>query len=130
MLHAALGVAVVLAAWLGLRASVGAPILGGAALPLDALPPALGFLILLAASGRPVLSALAVAAAAAGLVLTDRVKRAVLREPVVFADRAELIEVLRHPRHLWRGAGRRVLPGPAAALDDLGFLFALSLIHI
>ena len=52
---------------------------------------------MLLASARPLLSGLVIAALAAGLALADWAKRAVLHEPVVFADRSELLEVVRHP---------------------------------
>lgn len=116
-LHVAAGSILLLLAWAGLRASVGAGRRPWRAALLDLLPVVAGFALLLAGTGRPVLSALAIAAAAGGLVLTDRVKRAVLREPVVFADRAELLEVLRHPRLYLPFAGTgRVLAGAAGAV--------------
>lgn len=92
------------AAWLALRWSVGAPLLGtrgparAAAVLLDALPAAAAFLLTLLGLARPLLAGLAVVAPVIGLIVTDRVKRAVLDEPVMFADRAELLEVIRHPR--------------------------------
>ncbi|MGI4942364.1 MAG: hypothetical protein ACRYHQ_17655, partial [Janthinobacterium lividum] len=94
------GIAVYVAAWLILRASVGvslgsAPV--GATL-LDALPMAAGFGLMLAGTGRPLLSGVALGATALGLLLTDTVKRDVLHEPVNFSDRAELPELFRHPQ--------------------------------
>ncbi len=67
-------------------------------LPLDLAPIVLGWLLLLAFTRRPVLSSILIAAAGAGVALADGAKRATLREPLVFADRAELLEVVRHPR--------------------------------
>jgi len=56
-----------------------------------------------------------------GLIVVDKVKRAVLREPVVFADRAELLEIVRHPRLYLPFAGTgRVLAG--AGLIVAGFI--------
>ena len=52
---------------------------------------------------------------AAGLGLADAVKRQVLREPVVFADRAELLEVVRHPEFYIPFAGTAVIAAGAAA---------------
>jgi hypothetical protein len=50
--------------------------------------------------------------------VADRVKRIVLDEPVVFADRAELIEVVRHPRLYlaFVGTGRMVIATLAIVL--------------
>ena len=114
------GLALCLLAWAGLRRSVGAtwrrtPVL---ALALDGLPVLAGYSALLAATARPLLSALPILAAAAGLALADRVKRAVLREPLVFADRAELLEIVRHPRLYlpFAGTGTVVAGAVAAAL--------------
>ncbi|WP_116090586.1 LTA synthase family protein [Sphingomonas crusticola] len=104
MLHLLVGIGISLAAWLGLRRLVGAPLLGRpepgrvAVLLIDAFPFVAGFALFLLPTGRPVLAGLAVLCLGAGMGVADRVKRAVLDEPVVFADRAELIEVVRHPR--------------------------------
>jgi hypothetical protein len=68
-------------------------------------------------SARPILSALVIVTPVAGLGLADRVKRKVLREPVVFADRAELIEIVRHPQFYLPFAGTwLVLGGLGAAI--------------
>jgi hypothetical protein len=50
--------------------------------------------------------------------VADRVKRIVLGEPVVFADRAELIEVVRHPKLYlaFVGTGRMILATVAIVL--------------
>ncbi len=97
----ACGLLVCLATWrFVLRQGAGAgpwpgrlPIAAG----LDVAPVLLGFAAGLAMLARPVLAGLAVAGLAGGLSLADRVKRLVLQEPVVFADRAELPEVVLHP---------------------------------
>ncbi|MBB2204647.1 LTA synthase family protein [Gluconacetobacter takamatsuzukensis] len=47
---------------------------------------------------RPASSALLWVVLAAGLLLADHTKRAVLREPIVFADASELLLVFTHPR--------------------------------
>src|SRR3982751_569493 len=104
MLQLFVGIAISLTAWFGLRQLVGAPLLGRAEpaririLLLDAFPFAAGFLLFLLPMGRPILAGLAVLCLTLGMGVADRVKRAVLDEPVVFADRAELLEVVRHPR--------------------------------
>ncbi|MBB2201134.1 LTA synthase family protein [Gluconacetobacter tumulisoli] len=47
---------------------------------------------------RPTSSALLWTTLAAGLALADHTKRKILREPVVFADAAELLQIFTHPR--------------------------------
>jgi hypothetical protein len=113
-----LGLLVCLAAWLALRLLAGAGLRGPAlGFVLDLGPCLIGFALLLLATGRPLLSAVGIAGAALGLATVDRVKRAVLREPVVFADRAELLEVVRHPRLYLPFAGTgRVLAGAAGVV--------------
>lgn len=103
---------------LGLRAEAGAwrarpPVW---VLAIDVLPLLLGFAIFSALSARPLLGALVTAALAVGLGVADRVKRSVLHEPVVFADRAELLEVLRHPEFYIPFAGTAVMTAGTAAL--------------
>lgn len=110
------------ALWLALRRCVGAG-LRGPLLWLDALPVALGFVLGLLATGRPLLTAALLWAMGAGLMLSDRVKRAVLDEPLVFADRAELVEVMRHPSLYLPFAGTGlILAGAAGAMLAVGTL--------
>ena len=92
-------------------------------LPLDIAPIVLTWWFLLAATDRPVTSSIAVAALAAGLLVTDVVKRATLKEPLVFADRAELLEVVRHPGLYLPFAGpARVIGGGLLALAVIAVL--------
>lgn len=114
MIQLIVGLLITCATWLGLRRLVGAPLLGRSApgrwrvLALDAFPPFAGFLLFTLAAQRPILAGLVILALGIGMGVADRVKRQVLGEPVVFADRAELIELVRHPRlylafvGLWR----------------------------
>jgi hypothetical protein len=104
------------ASWMSLRLSVGAGFRPQPALLLDAALALWCGLVALMLGGRPLLAALVVAFGAAGLVLTDRVKRASLREPVVFADRAELVELRRHPKLYLPFAGTLMVVSGAAAL--------------
>lgn len=120
-LQFAIAFAVLVATWLVLRRQAG----GGrlVAVPLDVAPIILGWLLLLGVAGRPVMAAVLVAAAGAGLALTDAVKRSTLLEPLVFADRAELLEVVRHPRLYLPFAGPvRVVGGAVAAVAAVGAL--------
>ncbi|HWI87529.1 MAG TPA: LTA synthase family protein [Sphingomonas sp.] len=127
MLHLLAGIAISLATWLGLRRLVGAPLLGSAGprrlviLLIDALPVLAGFGLLLLPTGRPILAGLAITCLGIGMGVADRVKRSVLDEPVVFADRAELIEVVRHPRLYlaFVGTGRMVIATLAILLAIL-----------
>jgi hypothetical protein len=83
------------------------------AVGLDVIAVLIGFALFTLALDRPLLAGLAIAALAAGLSLADRVKRIVLDEPVVFADRAELFEVVRHPRLYLPFAGSAFVLGGA-----------------
>lgn len=110
--------ALLLACALGLRWEAGASrarppwwVIG-----LDILPLLAGTALVAAWTARPLLGALAVAALAVGLGVADRVKRDVLHEPVVFADRAELPELLRHPEFYLPFAGTAVILAGGAAL--------------
>jgi hypothetical protein len=124
MIHFLLGVAISLATWLGLRRLVGAWPFGSrnrahlGTLALDALPCLAGFALFLLPTGRPILAGLTVACLGIGMGVADRVKRIVLGEPVVFADRAELIEVVRHPKLYlaFVGTGRMILATVAIVL--------------
>lgn len=106
------GLILAIGTWIGLRTLGSAkrtPSLG--ALVLDALPTTFGFALFLLATARPVLAGLGIAALGFGLGLTDVMKRKILREPVVFADRAELLDVVRHPRFYiaFVGTGRMIV---------------------
>ncbi len=109
MITTGAGFVMVGSAWLGLRRASGAGLRG--AILLDggvAYACWFGFLLLTA---RPILSALVIVTPVAGLGLADRVKRRVLREPVVFADRAELVEIVRHPQFYLPFAGTGLVLG-------------------
>ena len=119
------GLLICLAVWAVLRFVAGAglrgPALGWA---VDLAPPLIGFCLLVLATARPILSAIAIAGIGIGAGTVDRVKRAVLREPLVFADRAELLELVRHPQLYLPFAGTwRVLAGGAAILAVAIFAF-------
>ena len=121
-----LGGALGAAAWLLLRAGVGAGLRRAPwqATLLDALPVAAGFGLALAGTARPLLSGVAIAATTLGLWLSDTVKRDVLHEPVNFADRAELPEVVRHPQLYLPFAGTGLVLAGAAACAALAGLLA------
>ncbi|UAK25010.1 LTA synthase family protein [Sphingomonas nostoxanthinifaciens] len=104
LLHVAAGLVLCLLTWIALRLMVGAPLLGrrgpGRLLPLflDLLPEMIGFALFLLVTARPIMAGLGIVTLGIGLAIADRVKRKILGEPVLFADRAELIEVVRHPK--------------------------------
>lgn len=131
MIQLALGLLIVAATWLGLRRLVGAPLFGAAGphrviiLALDAFAPFAGFGLILLTVQRPILAGLAIAALGIGMGVADVVKRAVLKEPVVFADRAELIELVRHPRLYlaFVGIGRMIAATVALVLVVAGLVW-------
>ena len=100
----ATGLMLTVLTWLGLRLMVGAPLVGSrgayrlAPLLLDGFAPFVGFALWVIGTGRPIMAGLGIASAGVGLGVADRIKRVVLQEPTLFADRSELIEVVRHPR--------------------------------
>lgn len=97
--HCAIGLAFAVAGWFMARILVGAlscrPM---AAFGLDAAVPGGLFAVLAATTARPISAGLAVLAACGSFAVADRVKRAVLREPVIFPDFYQLRELVRHPR--------------------------------
>src|SRR5271170_3290639 len=123
----AAGAALTIAGWLITRRSAGAGLRRPAALLLDALWPAIGFGLVVAATARPVLSGIAVLALAAGLFLADRTKREALREPVVFSDMDEFFQLFRHPQLYLPFAGTGLVIG--GALAAFGAFAALFLIE-
>jgi hypothetical protein len=114
-LQAGAGGALMLAGWLLPRQVAAARTAAGPAVLLDLLPVGLASTVLLAATGRPILSGLVVLALGAGLALADRTKREVLREPVVFSDVSELPHVVTHPHLYLPFAGPGLVVGGAVA---------------
>jgi hypothetical protein len=122
-----LGAALAVAGWLLTRHSAAAAFRRPAAVALDALWPAIGYGVLLAASARPILSGIVVLFLGAGLMLADRTKRAALREPVVFSDMDEFFQLFRHPQLYLPFAGTgRVIIGALAALGAFAALLAIE----
>ncbi|WP_420140825.1 LTA synthase family protein [Sphingomonas sp.] len=125
MLQILFGLGITLATWAGLRRLVGAPLCARpfGAMLADLFPYLAGFALFLLPTARPILAGLGVMSLGIGLGVADRVKRAILGEPVVFSDRAELFEVVRHPRLYlaFVGTGRMV----GGALVSLALVAAL-----
>jgi hypothetical protein len=126
-LQLGLGVGLTIAGWLVTRHSAGAGLHRPVALLLDALWPAIFFGLVLAVTARPVLSGIAVLALAAGLFLADRTKREALREPVVFSDMDEFVQLFRHPQLYLPFAGTGLVIG--GALVALCLVVALFLLE-
>jgi Sulfatase len=126
-LQLGLGAGLTLAGWLLTRHSAGAGWRRPVALLLDALWPAIGFGLILAATARPILSGIAVLALAAGLFLADRTKRDALREPVVSSDMDEFFQLFRHPQLYLPFAGTGLVIG--GALAAVAAFLALFLIE-
>jgi hypothetical protein len=119
MIQILCGLGITLATWAGVRRLVGAPLVARpfGAMLADVFPYLAGFLLFLLPTARPVLAGLGVMTLGIGLGVADRVKRKILDEPVVFADRSELIEVVRHPRLYLAFVGLwRMIAGAAASL--------------
>ncbi|WP_174273821.1 LTA synthase family protein [Sphingomonas bacterium] len=93
-------------------------------LVLDGFPIATGFGLFLFGTGRPILAGIGIAALGFGLGLADTMKRLVLREPVVFADRSELFEVIRHPRFYLAFIGTGIMVAGGALI--LAVVLALA----
>jgi hypothetical protein len=99
VLSVAIGLALTVGGWVAARWVAGAWSLRlTAALLLDELAPFAGFLVLIALTARPVFAGAVIGGLFAGFAFADRVKRQVLREPIVFTDMSELYGLFRHPQ--------------------------------
>jgi hypothetical protein len=111
------GLALTAAGWAACQAAARAraPRPWGPAI-LDAAIPLAFFAFALALSGRPIFAGIFSVSLIGGFAFADWGKRAVLREPVVFADMAELVEIVRHPHLYLPYVGtKRVLAGAGLA---------------
>src|SRR5437660_12646199 len=113
-LHFGVGATLAAAGWLIPRHIAGARRLGVAML-VDALPLALGAVLLALATGRPLFAGVIVLALGAGFALADHVMRQTLREPVVFSESVELPQVFSHPHLYLPFAGPGLVLGGACA---------------
>jgi hypothetical protein len=112
VLSVAIGLALTIGGWLAVRWVAGTwSLRPTAALLLDALAPFAGFLILAALTARPIFAGAGIGGLFAGFAFADRVKRQVLREPIVFTDMSELYGLFRHPQLYlpFAGTGRVVV---------------------
>jgi hypothetical protein len=94
----AAGAALPIAGWCGLRWAVGASFKPGPALVIDAALPMTGFVLIFAASGKPIFAGTVILLAILAFAKADQLKRRTLLEPIVFADGYQTIDVVfRHP---------------------------------
>jgi sulfatase-like protein len=113
------GLALATCGWLLPRWVAGARRLGRAA-PLDAAPLAVVWLLLFAASGRPLFAGAVAFALGAGFAFADRTVRDTLREPVLFSALSELPQVFTHPHLYLPFAGTGLVIGGAGAAVSAG----------
>jgi len=108
-----LGLMMTLAGWGAARAVAGAGINRPVLILIhDGLVPLGTFFVILLASGRPLLGGAVALGAFGGFAFADKVKRSVLREPIVFTDMSEVVELFRHPQFYLPFAGTgRVIAG-------------------
>jgi len=108
------GTGLAIAGWLLPRQVAGAwSLRQPMAVLLDVAVPGLGFALALAATARPIFAGALIFAAFGGFAFADWAKRAVLLEPIVFSDSAEVIELFRHPQLYlpFAGSGRVIAGG-------------------
>jgi hypothetical protein len=117
-LSVALGLMMTVAGWGAARAVAGAGLNGPVLILMhDGLVPLGTFLVIVMATGRPLLGGAIALGAFGGFAFADKVKRAVLREPIVFTDMSEVVELFRHPQFYLPSAGTgRVIAGAGLAL--------------
>lgn len=120
----AAGLALTLAGWLIPRLVARAPIRPCKALALDLLPPLTFFALFLTVTARPIFAGTLTFAMMGGFAFVDWVKRATLKEPVVFSDLGEAVELFRHPRLYLPFAG----PGRVIACAVLAFAAFIALL--
>jgi len=122
LLQAAVGIVLVLAAWLIPRHIAKARMTRLPAGLLDFSPVLLAASLLLTATGRPIFTGLALLSLGGGFALADRTKREALREPVVFSDMSELPHVFTHPQLYLPFAGAGLVIGGALATIAFGII--------
>jgi hypothetical protein len=120
----AVGLVLTLVGWLIQRLVARAPIRMSGAFVLDLAPPLVLFALILTLTARPIFAGTLMFATIAGIAFVDWVKRDALKEPVVFSDIGELIELLRHPRLYLPFAG----PGRVIAGALLAFAAFIALL--
>jgi hypothetical protein len=95
--HLLIGSALALMGWYVPRMVARTRFRWDAALLADLAPALVGFVVFASVTARPIFAGTLVLALMGGFAFVDLIKRATLREPAVFSDISELIELFRHP---------------------------------
>lgn len=119
MIHTLAALVLFLLAWAGLRLLCGARFRPVPALLLDGLISAWCWAVVSLATDRLLLGAIITAFGAIGLALANDAKYEALRERLAFSDRAELLEVVRHPEMYLPFVGTGIVLGAVAMLTGL-----------
>jgi hypothetical protein len=123
----ACGLALAALGWLLPRRIANAGLRWNSALILDMAGPFGFWALVLAITARPVFAGVASCGLFAGFAFADLAKRAALREPVVFSDMSEFVEIFRHPQLYLPFAGTgRVIAGAAAIFLGLVVLLTIE----
>ena len=123
----ACGLALAALGWLLPRRIANARLRWSSALILDVAGPFGFWALVLAITARPVFAGVASCGLFAGFAFADLAKRAALREPVVFSDMSEFVEIFRHPQLYLPFAGTgRVIAGAAAIFLGLVALLTIE----
>lgn len=94
---------------------------------LDGLMPALLFVLLLLATGRPLFAGLVCFSLCAGFAYADRSKRQTLDEPIIFTDVFQALDIARHPQlALPFPHKKRVVAGAVAVIAAFILLYVLE----
>jgi hypothetical protein len=96
-MHFTIGLVMAVAGGLAPRFVSRAPLRLSAKFLIDLLPSLIGFMLFAILAARPILAGALVLSLMIGFAFVDCVKRATLREPAVFSDLGEFIELFRHP---------------------------------
>jgi phosphoglycerol transferase MdoB-like AlkP superfamily enzyme len=115
LFHIAAGAMLVLAAWLAPRRIARAGTAPIAVMLLDVAPFAVGLALLAVATGRPLFVGVVAATLGAGFCVADHTMRQTLREPVVFSESVELVQLVTHPHLYLPFAGPGLVIGGAIA---------------
>lgn len=113
-------VGMVTCAWAGLRLFFRAPFRPSLPMLLDLFAVLWCWLLVALLFDRPLLASIVTGFGAVGLAFADYVKRETLREPLVFSDRAELLELIRHPEFYLPFAGTGSIVAGLVALAISG----------
>jgi hypothetical protein len=116
LLSFAIGLVLAAIGWLLPRRVARAEFRFDGALALDLIGPFCCWAFLFAASARPIFAGIGTLSLFAGFAFADVIKRQTLREPVVFSDMSEFIELFRHPQLYLPFAGPGLVLGGVAII--------------